>query len=105
MTAQGTAKRVVLITGASSGMGKETAKTLLGEGYTVYGAARRVAEMQDLAALGGIPLALDVTDEAQLVAAVAEIEAAHGGVEILINNAGFAIGGAMEDTTIDDARR
>ena len=47
--------QVVLITGASSGMGKETAKELIKEGYTVYAAARRVEKMEDLKALGGIP--------------------------------------------------
>lgn len=97
-------KQVVLITGASSGMGKETAKTLLKEGYTVYGAARRVEKMDDLKQLGGIPIKMDITVEADLVAAVAQIEREHGGVDILINNAGFATLGAMEDIPLGQAR-
>ncbi|MBX0328005.1 oxidoreductase [Oscillochloris sp. ZM17-4] len=97
--------KTVLITGASSGIGKATAQKLLSEGgYTVYVAARRVEKMQDLAQQGAIPLAMDVTDDAQMVAAVERITKEQGGVDILINNAGFATYGAMEDTSIDDAR-
>ncbi len=96
--------KTVLITGASSGMGKETAKRLLEEEYTVYVAARRVDKMRDLEELGAIPLAMDITDETQVVAAVDRIVAERGGVDILINNAGFGMYGAMEDTSIDDAR-
>lgn len=96
--------QVVLITGASSGMGKETAKLLLRQGHVVYAAARRIEQMQDLQALGAHTLKMDVTDEAQMQAAIAQITAAHGGVDVLVNNAGFAIYGAMEDTTMTDAR-
>jgi NAD(P)-dependent dehydrogenase (short-subunit alcohol dehydrogenase family) len=95
---------VVLITGASSGMGKETAKTLLAEGYTVYTAARRVEKMEDLKALGGIPIKMDVTKEEDMVAAFEQIKKSHGGVDILINNAGFGQYGPMEDTPLEKAR-
>jgi len=97
-------QEVVLITGASSGMGKAHARTLLREGYAVYAAARRVEKMEDLKALGGIPLEMDVTRDEDLVAVVEEIERGHGGVDILINNAGFGLYGAVEDVPIDDAR-
>lgn len=96
--------QVILITGASSGMGKETAKHLLAQGHVVYTAARRLELMQDLKALGAHPLKMDVTDEAQMQAAIATIAAAHGGVDVLVNNAGFGMYGAMEDTSISDAR-
>lgn len=96
--------QVVLITGASSGIGKETAATLIKEGYTVYAAARRVEKMRDLEQLGGIPIAVDVTKEEDVVAAVERIEAEHGGVDVLVNNAGFGLYGAVEDTDVDDAR-
>ena len=97
-------KKVALVTGASSGMGKAFAKALLAEGMTVYAAARRVEKMADLAGFGGIPLKMDVTQEDDLQAAVTRIEQDHGGVDILINNAGFGMYGAMEDTSLDDAR-
>ncbi len=96
--------KTVLITGASSGIGKETAKTLLAEGYVVYAAARRVDQMKDLEKLGGHLLKMDVTQEDDLVASVDLINEQHGGVDILINNAGFGMYGAMEDTTLEDAR-
>jgi short-subunit dehydrogenase len=85
-------------------MGKETAKTLLGQGYTVYAAARRIEQMEDLKNLGAIPIRMDITKDDDIVAAVDQINQGHGGVDILINNAGFGLYGAVEDTSIDDAR-
>jgi NAD(P)-dependent dehydrogenase (short-subunit alcohol dehydrogenase family) len=97
-------KRVVLITGASSGMGKETAKQLLSEGYVVYTAAHRVDKMADLEELGAPAIKMDITNEEDVVNAVEKIKLHHGGVDVLVNNAGFGLYGAMEDTTIDDAK-
>ena len=94
----------ILVTGASSGMGKETAKRLLRDGHTVYVAARRVEQMQDLQALGAIALKMDITQDSDIVAAVQTITAGHGGVDVLINNAGFGMYGSVEETSIDDAR-
>lgn len=94
----------VLITGASSGIGKETASKFLEAGYAVYAAARRVDKMQDLQARGAIVLAMDITKEADIVRTVERIAAKHGGVDILVNNAGFGMYGSMEETSIDDAR-
>jgi len=96
--------QVALVTGASSGMGKEFAKALLEEGLVVYAAARRREKMADLEALGAIPLKMDITNEEEVRAVVERIENDHGGVDVLINNAGFGMYGAMEDTSIDDAR-
>ena len=98
------AGRTVLITGASSGIGKATAKRLLKEGYSVYAAARRVEQMRDLEELGAIALKMDITNEEDVVAGVARINAEQGGTDILVNNAGFGLYGAMEDTPLDDAR-
>jgi short-subunit dehydrogenase len=97
-------KQTVLITGASSGIGKETAKTLIGEGYTVYGAARRLEKMDDLEEMDGVPLKMDITKENEVVAVVQQIKREQGGVDIPINNAGCALYGSVEETTIDDAR-
>jgi NAD(P)-dependent dehydrogenase (short-subunit alcohol dehydrogenase family) len=98
-------KKVVLITGASSGMGKETAVTLARQGHIVYGAARRVDRMGDLVKAGGHAVALDVTDEAKVREVVARILDEAGQIDVLINNAGFGLYGAVEDTSLDDARR
>ena len=96
-------KETVLITGASSGIGRETANTLIGEGYTVYAAARRLEKMDDLKGVGGIPLKMDITKEDEVVTTVEQIKQKHGGVDILINNSGCAVYGAIEETTLDDA--
>ncbi len=104
MTSTPATKNVVLITGASSGMGKAFAKALLAEGMTVYAAARRVEQMADLATLGAIVLKMDITQQDEVHAAVQRNEQDHGGVDVLINNAGFGLYGAMEDTSLDDAR-
>lgn len=97
-------KKVILITGASSGMGKDTAKQLIKEGHIVYGVARRVEKMKDLKEMGGYTLKMDITKEEDILAVVETISKAHGGVDVLVNNAGFGSYGAMEDTSIEDAR-
>jgi short-subunit dehydrogenase len=98
-------KIVVLVTGASSGMGKVTALRLVKEGYMVYGAARRSDEMLDLVDAGGFAISMDITNEEQIVSAVSEIIKQQGRIDILINNAGYGLYGAVEDVTLDDARR
>lgn len=96
--------KTVLITGASSGIGKETAKQLVDKGYTVYTAARRVEKMDDLKELGCIPLKMDISKEDDIAAVVETIRAEQGGIDILINNAGFGTQGSVEETTLEDAR-
>ena len=99
------ASHVVLVTGASSGIGLATAEHLLARGHTVYGAARRVERMSDLEAKGGTALALDVTDDASMEAAVASVLEAEGRIDALVNNAGYGSYGALEDVPLDEARR
>ena len=99
-----TSKLVALVTGASSGMGKEIARQLLADGYVVYTAARRVEKMADLEKQGAIPIKMDITNEDDVVNLVEKIKQQHAGVDILVNNAGFGSYGAMEDTTIEDAK-
>ncbi len=97
--------QVIVITGASSGIGKAMALHLLAQGHTVYGAARRVEQMQDLTNKGGHALAMDVMDTGQVKAAVQQVLDDQGHIDVLVNNAGYAIYGAVEDTDLDDARR
>lgn len=96
--------KVALVTGASSGMGKDIAKQLLKDGLTVYVAARRIEQMQDLVQLGAIALKMDITVDQDVQSAVQQITQSHDGVDVLINNAGFASYGSVEDTPIEDAR-
>src|ERR1700744_4217571 len=98
-------KPVALVTGASSGMGKDFALRLLSEDYCVYGAARRIERMQDIEVAAGIALAMDVTDDATMVAAVDRIIREQGRIDVLINNAGYGQMGALEDVPIEFARR
>jgi short-subunit dehydrogenase len=97
-------KNVILVTGASAGMGKEFAIELLKDGHIVYGAARRVDKMDDIKKLGVKILEMDVTDEASMVKGVESIIKAEGRIDVLINNAGFGSYGAVEDVSIADAR-
>lgn len=98
-------KKVALVTGASSGIGKSIAEYLIKEDLIVYGAARRVERMKPLEDLGGHALDMDVTNEASMQKGVDEILEAHGQIDILVNNAGYAIYGAVEDIPVEDARR
>jgi len=98
-------KKVILITGASSGMGKVTAKKLIQEGHKVYCAARRVDQMQDLQAIGGIPLQMDVTSTEQVDTVVESIIKKEGKIDVLWNNAGYGLYGAVEDVPLDEARK
>lgn len=100
-----TSKKTILITGASSGMGKATALHLIAEGHCVYGAARRPENMTELTDLGGHAIGMDITDETQVDAAVDRIIKEQGNIDVLINNAGYAVYGSVEDVTIDEARR
>jgi NAD(P)-dependent dehydrogenase (short-subunit alcohol dehydrogenase family) len=96
--------KAVLITGCSSGIGKATAQRLAASGWTVYATARRPETLTDLEAAGCKTLALDVTDDASMSAAVATVQEAEGAVGVLINNAGYSQSGAVESVGIDRLR-
>ena len=97
--------KVILITGASSGIGFDAAQTLARQGHRVYAAARRVERMEPLKADGVIPLRLDVTDEASMQEAVRTILEAEGRIDALVNNAGYGYFGAIENVSMEEARR
>jgi NAD(P)-dependent dehydrogenase (short-subunit alcohol dehydrogenase family) len=97
-------KKVILVTGASAGMGKEFARHLLQDGHVVYGAARRVEKMEDIKKLGVKVLSMDVTDETSMEDGIETIIKAEGRIDVLINNAGFGSYGAIEDVPISDAK-
>jgi NAD(P)-dependent dehydrogenase (short-subunit alcohol dehydrogenase family) len=97
--------KAVLITGCSSGIGRATALRLARSGWTVYATARRPQTLSELAQAGCRTLALDVTDERSMQAAVAEIEGAEGAVGVLVNNAGYSQSGAIETVPLDAVRR
>lgn len=98
-------KKVILITGASSGMGKEAAKALIQQGHTVYTVARRIDQMQDLKALGGHPIQMDVTSEDDIQRVVDTVMHKEGKIDVLWNNAGYGLYGSVEDTPLEEARK
>jgi NAD(P)-dependent dehydrogenase (short-subunit alcohol dehydrogenase family) len=97
--------KAVLITGCSSGIGHATAKQLCRDGWTVYATARRPETLFDLEQGGCKTLALDVTDDASMRAAVDAVISAEGAVGVLVNNAGYSQSGAVESVPIDQVRR
>ena len=96
--------KVILLTGASSGIGYDTAVALAQQGHKVYAAARRVERMESLRQYGIVPLKMDVTDEASMKAGVQTLLDAEGRIDVLINNAGYGYFGAVENVPMDDAR-
>jgi NAD(P)-dependent dehydrogenase (short-subunit alcohol dehydrogenase family) len=97
--------KAVLITGCSSGIGRATALRLVGSGWTVYASARRPQTIADLEQAGCRTLALDVTDEDSMRAAVDAVEQAEGAVGVLVNNAGYSQSGAIETVPLEAVRR
>lgn len=95
----------VLITGCSSGIGRASADLLVKAGHTVYATARRTETLAELEAAGARVLALDVTSEDSMAAAVEHIEAEHGRVGTLVNNAGYGEYGTIEEADLDRVRK
>ena len=97
--------KVVLITGASSGIGKETALSLIKEGHIVYGVARRLEMMQDIIQAGGHSIKMDILKERNIDEVVNQIIKEQKRIDILINNAGYGLWGAVETISIAEAKR
>ena len=92
-------KKVAVVTGGTSGIGRATALALKNAGCTVYELSRRAGGVEGLHHISA-----DVTDENAVNAAVAQVIAAEGQIDILVNNAGFGISGAIEFTSTEDAK-
>ena len=102
---EGMAKRVALVTGATSGIGYETARMLADHGYRVYAAGRRVERLKPLADKGVTALQMDLTDSASIEKAVGRILQKEKRVDLLVNNAGYGSYGPVEQVSIDEVRR
>jgi NADP-dependent 3-hydroxy acid dehydrogenase YdfG len=94
----------VLITGCSSGIGHAIARHCVKAGLPTWATARKPETIADLAEAGARVLALDVTDETSRCDAIAQVEAEHGAVGALINNAGYAQAGPVEEVPLDALR-
>ncbi|SDW12172.1 NADP-dependent 3-hydroxy acid dehydrogenase YdfG [Lutibacter oricola] len=97
-------KKIIIVTGASSGIGKATALYLIEEGHKVYGLARRLEKMQDIENAGGNSMKLDVTNHKQIKEVVASIYKKEGRIDALINNAGFSHCAPIEEVSYEKAK-
>ncbi len=95
-------KKVILVTGASSGLGLATANALAAQGHTVYGTSRDIKRLKDAAFK---PVEMDVTNDASVTAAIDQIVKAEGGIDVLVNNAGNGITGPLYAMPVDLAKK
>ncbi len=93
--------QTILVTGASSGIGQATARLLAERGFTVFGTARKPERAQSQ---GVTMVALDVRSDESVRACVEHVVAKAGRVDVLVNNAGYAVTGAAEETSVDEAK-
>ena len=96
-------KKVILITGTAHGIGKSTAQYLIDKGHIVYGGDILVEENLYLNEIGGVALEMDVTKQDHVDNAIDQIIAEQGRIDVLVNNAGIAVGSAIEDVSMEDA--
>ena len=96
-------KKVILITGTAHGIGKSTAQYLIDKGHIVYGGDILVEENLYLNEIGGVALEMDVTKQDHVDNAINQIIAEQGRIDVLVNNAGIAVGSAIEDVSMEDA--
>lgn len=93
--------KVILLTGASSGIGYNTVQHLVEKGYIVYGAARRTEQMP----VGLKPVKLDITNAQSIADCIESVMSEVGRIDVLINNAGYGSYGAIEDIPVEEAKR
>ena len=92
-------EKIAIVSGASSGIGKETALLLADNGFTVYGLNRKKAEIKGITFI-----TTDLTDSESIKAAVDAITKQHGRIDLLVNNAGMGISGSIESTRLERAK-
>ncbi len=97
--------KVALVTGASSGIGLETALLLVEKGFIVYGAARRTNLIKPLEDKGGKALFLDLNDDDSIVACVDTVLKNEGRLDVLVNNSGYGLGGSLEAVPLEEAKK
>jgi NAD(P)-dependent dehydrogenase (short-subunit alcohol dehydrogenase family) len=97
--------KVIVVTGASSGIGTATARLLKEQGHIVYGAARNLGRLIELRQEGIRPIEMDLVDEASMQNAISHIIGKEGRIDVLVNNAGYGSYGALEDVSMAEARR
>ena len=95
-------QKVVLITGTAYGIGKSTAELLIEKGHIVYGGDILVEENLYLNDIGGTALEMDVTNQEHIDKAINQIISEQGRVDVLVNNAGLGVYGAIEDVSMED---
>ena len=95
-------QKVVLITGTALGIGKSTAEYLIDKGHIVYGGDILIEENLYLNDIGGTALEMDVTNQNHIDNAVTQIISEHGRIDVLVNNAGLGVYGAIEDVSMED---
>lgn len=100
-----TKRKVAIVTGASSGIGKSLSLALIKEGFIVYGAARRQDKMQELVKAGGISLPLDLSEEESIKTFISTVLSKEKDIDLLVNAAGYGEGGAVETVGCESIRR
>lgn len=98
-------KKVILVTGASSGFGSGTVKALLKKGYIVYASARRIERMKELEEKGAILLPMDITKQEEIETGIKRIIEKSGRIDGLVNSAGYGGYGAVECVTMEEAHK
>ncbi|MGE5404162.1 MAG: SDR family oxidoreductase [Candidatus Saccharibacteria bacterium] len=96
--------KVILVTGATSGIGLYCAEMLAARGHKVYGCGRRVDETNPDPALGYKLIRCDINDQNSVEECINKIKNESGRIDVLVNSAGFAFGGGIEDTTAEEAK-
>jgi short-subunit dehydrogenase len=94
--------KVILVTGASSGIGRACATALQSKGHTVYGSARNLSRLQSVSFK---PIELDVTEDSSVAKAIATIIRAEGKLDVLVNNAGNGVAGPAYTMSVDNAKK